>query len=297
MLSVLAGLAALTPCYGQPSSTVALSNGVQLSIESNVSAGTGQQNLQVEMAPATGDSFYRIFRDQNRLAVFAYELAVGRSGDDQFRVVAKPVETDFAAQFPNADGGKPVPTLSADLALPLLSSKQSAEIGLFEMQGMGTRVTDKVTVVVTPPEAVDDGEPAVPAMQLRFAGLRVSVNGESVAPPQAGSAVMGRYAMFYIPRKGGYFFSAEASPGPGFVKAGTIDGTHMQFTLENDTYDCRASLPFLTDGGSGEVWVYHVASYRPAGNWTQATPLPAEGEPVREQFFTAAADTLRWWLR
>jgi hypothetical protein len=71
----------------------------------------------------TGDSFYRIYRDPSGLAVFAYELKVERSSDGtQFRASALPAEDDFAAKFPNADGGKPTPTLSEVHRSPLLDS-------------------------------------------------------------------------------------------------------------------------------------------------------------------------------
>src|SRR5580693_9760821 len=113
---------------GQISSTVSLSNGVQMQITTQIGQPTGQQTVNVEMVRASGDSFYRIFRDQNNLAVFAYELVIHLDpSGNRLRAVAKPAETGFAARFPDADGGKPTPTLSSDQNLDAITSGQSAE--------------------------------------------------------------------------------------------------------------------------------------------------------------------------
>jgi hypothetical protein len=94
-------LAAVASIVAQVSSNVALSNGVQLSIDARAEEGTPVA-LKASLEPASGDSFYRIFRDQNNLAVYAYELVVTRTPDgQQFRVTAKPATEDFAARFPN----------------------------------------------------------------------------------------------------------------------------------------------------------------------------------------------------
>src|ERR1700730_14863592 len=115
-------LAAASFCYAQISARVSLSNGVQLTVDTRSDNGTPVA-LQTSLEPASGDSFYRIFRDENNLAVFAYELEVARTADGQnFRVPAKPATEAFAPRFPNADGGKPTPTLSSPLESPLLSS-------------------------------------------------------------------------------------------------------------------------------------------------------------------------------
>src|ERR1700730_12786820 len=88
--------------FAQVSSNVTLSNGVQLSIACN----SNPSGLKIDLAPASGNSFYRNFRDENNLVIFAYELQVERTSDgDHFRVTAQPAGEDFAARFPNADGG------------------------------------------------------------------------------------------------------------------------------------------------------------------------------------------------
>src|ERR1700733_1690311 len=108
-------MAASCIAFGQISSLISGSNGVQIEITADLGKPTGQEQLTVEMARASGNSFYRIFRDQNKLAVFAYELTVDlASGGNALVATAKPVENEFAARYPNADAGKPVPSLSAD---------------------------------------------------------------------------------------------------------------------------------------------------------------------------------------
>src|SRR5262249_35335496 len=97
------------------------------------------------MARASGNSFYRIIRDQNQLAVYAYELMVDLTADGSaLRAVAKPAMTEFASRYPDANGGKPVPSLSADQVLGPLASGQSAELPLFDIPGMGLKVTETI---------------------------------------------------------------------------------------------------------------------------------------------------------
>jgi len=278
-------LAGVGLCSGQLSSSVTLSNGLELRIQTNLGQPTGQQTLRVEMARASGDSFYRIFKDQNNLAVFAYEVSVSRSADGrQFYFTAKPAEAEFAARFPNADSGKPVPSLSSEQKLELRPGEND-HIGLFQIPGMGTSVTEDFQV--RPNNGAANG-------RISFSSLRVSINGgEPLGPARA--SVSGRYAMFYIPGRGGYFLSTELPEGRnGFVKAGSIDGARLRFTIENDNYECTSAKPMLPNSESAEVWVYHDPSYKPSGNWTQEVGPSGATQP--EQFFAAASDSLSWWL-
>lgn len=275
----------------QAVSTIELSNSVELRVEANLGQPTGQQTLKVELARASGNSFYRIFRDQNNLTVFAYELVVNRSADgSDFRFSARPAAVEFAARFPNADGGKPVPSLSTEQNLRAVRSGEKAEVGLFEIPGMGLRVTDSVHVRMNPA--------GTGAGQIRFAGLRVSANGTAAVNEARRTPVSGRYAMFYIPGKGGYFFSTELPVDrTNFLKAGAVDGSRMKFSIDNDEFEVTAAEPILPGSGSGEVWVFHDPSYRPSGNWTQVLQPDNPLGAVKDEFFAAAADSLNWWMR
>jgi hypothetical protein len=275
-------------CHAQVSSQVTLSNGVQLSIATSSDNGTPIA-LKTSLEPASGSSFYRIFRDDNDLAVFAYELEVTRTSDGQkFRVTAKPATADFAARFPNADGGKPTPTRSAVLESPLLASGERFDIDVPSNPGFDQKLSDNVRIVLG-----QRGGPSAPgSAQIRFSALRVSINGQLASPPDSGSDVAGRYAMFYIPGRGGYFFSAEASEPPPFLKVGVVDGKHLTFVVDNETYDCTARVQILVQSERGELWVYQDPNYKPGGNWTK-TDLSNS----REEFFTAASDSVHWWIQ
>jgi len=275
----------------QLTSTVALSNGVEVKVTANLGQPTGAETLTVEMARASGNSFYRTFKDQNHLTVFAYELSVGLSSDGkELHFVGKPVENEFAARYPNADAGKPVPTLSSDHDFMPLESGQDDQIGLFEIPGMGLRVADSVKAILhAPDESAGSGGP------LRFASMKVSINGTPSAGP-ARASVSGRYAMFYIPGQGGFFFATEAPEGRNFMKAGSIDRNRMQFNMDNVSFDCSAADSILVNADSGEIWVFHDPAYQPAGNWTQEIRADQPDVPAKAVFFTAASDSLSWWL-
>jgi hypothetical protein len=275
-------------CYAQVSARVSLSNGVQVSVATRTD--NGPPKLKIRMEPATGDSFYRIFRDENDLAVFAYELEVARTADGQnFRITGKPATEDFLARFPNADGGKPTPTLSSPLESPVLNSGEPFTIPIPTNPGGGQTMTDTVQILLGQRGATNDG--ASKNAQIRFVGLKVSVNGKPASPSGASADVAGRYSMFYLPGRGGYFFSTESVDQPSFLGVGVVDGKHLTFTMDNDTYDCNAEAPILMKSDRGQLWVYHDPDYKPAGNWTKTDP-----EDSKDEFFTAASDSIGWWV-
>jgi hypothetical protein len=285
---VLACFVAALYCCAQEASRVSLSNGVQLTIATHTDNGTPVA-LNASLEPASGDSFYRIFRDQNNLAVFAYELEVARTADGQnFRITAKAATDGFATRFPNADGGKPTPTMSAPVASPLLSSGQSFTIPVPANPGLGETLTDVVQIVLSERGTGGEGGSA----KIRFSGLKVYIHGQQVSPSGAGADVAGKYAMFYLPGHGGYFFSGEPSEPAPFVEGAVVDGKHLTFTLDNETYDCTANAAILLHSERGQMWVYHDPNYKPAGNWTKSDPASS-----RDEYFTAASDSMRWWIQ
>jgi hypothetical protein len=285
-----ASLLIAAACWAQPSATVALSNGIRLRISAQSSTGN-LDDLKVEMAPATGSSFYRIYRDQTGLAVFAYELKVERSSDgEQFRVSALPAEQDFAAKYPNADGGKPTPTLSAILQSPLLDSGGKFSVDIPTNPGLNMTLTDVVVVQMNlRDETTEAGRQS--SAQIRFAALAVRSGGKLLSSG-AGTIVAGRYAMFYVPGHGGFFFSTEAVNPRPFLHAGVVDGKKLTFTVDNVEYDCLSEAQILPATTRDQIWVYHDPNYKPGGNWTKIDP----SDESHDEFFAAGSDSLSWWL-
>ena len=283
-------LLAAASCFAQVSARVSLSNGIQLTIATRSEDAT-PITLKTSLEPASGDSFYRIFRDENNLAVFAYELEVARTADGQnFRITARSATEDFATRFPNADGGKPTPTLSAPQVSPLLSSGEGFTIPIPSNPGLGQNLTDRVQILLGQRGGANDG--AASSAKIRFSGLKVYIHAKSVSPSGAGADVAGQYAMFYIPGHGGYFFSSEPVDQPPFSDLGVVDGKHLTFTIDNENYDCTTTAPILVHADRGQLWVYHDPNYKPAGNWTKTDPASS-----RDEFFTAASDSMQWWLQ
>jgi hypothetical protein len=273
-------------CFAQVSYNVSLSNGVQLAI----ACSSNPSGLKIELAPASGNSFYRIFRDENNLVVFVYELLVERTSDgDHFRVTAKPAGDDFATKFPNADGGKPAPTLAEPRESPLLASGDRFVVDIPVIPGTAEDLSDTVQVRLNArgtPNSDQDSQATAP---LRFVGLKVQIKGQPVSPNGPGALVAGRYVMFYIPGHGGYFLSGEVVDKPPFEKIGVVDRTHLHFTLDNEDYDCSSDAPILQRSDRGEIWVFHDPNYKPSGNWTSSDPSGAR----RDEFFAAASDSLQ----
>jgi hypothetical protein len=295
-MRILATLLALpiAACLAQTSSTISLSNGIRLKVTVDTGS-TAEDTLKIEMKPATGNSIYRMFRDESGLAVWAYELVVNRLPDgDHFQIVAKPAGRDFAAKFPNADGGKPTPTLSIPIKSPPLGAGGTFTIDIPTNPGLFEHRTD--TVQVQPYPHGDGG--AIPGAstspQIRFADVIVSFRGETVRANGPGAMVYGPYAMFYIPKSGGYFFSAQPVTSLPFVQVGDVDHNKLKFTVDNEDYECTSASNILTQSERGQIWVYHDPQFKPSGNWTKSDP---KSDPKsKDEFFAAASDSLNWWL-
>jgi len=283
----LLALASFFVCAGM-AENVSLSNGLRLRIS------PGPTELVPDLAPATGNSFYRIYRDSNNLAVFAYELQVDRSSDGkQFQLTAKPALDDFALKFPNADGGKPTPTFSAPIQSPWLATGEKFVVNVptnpGDAGGGNLPETIDVRVARAGPGAPDNS----PNARIRLIGLTVRVAGNVVATSGPSSAVAGRYAMFYIPGRGAYYLSSEPVSSQSFVEAGGVDRTHLKFTIDNENFEGVADAPILLSGETGELWVFHDSQYKPHGSWTNTST----GSTEKDEFFTAAADSLKWWIQ
>jgi hypothetical protein len=289
-MRVWLGLAILQLTWGQAASVVSLSNGVQL----RVAIRGGGTSLKAEMEPATGNSFYRIFKDENNLDVYAYEIVVNRTADgERFQIVAKPAGAEFAAKFPNADNGKPVPTLPAPRDSEFLTSGRRFDVEIPTNPGPRENLTDSIQVTINRRGAaatVDSGTPS--SGRIRFVNLRVRAQNQEATTPGAGAVVSGIYAMFYLPGHGGYFFSTQQVDKIPFVHIGSVDRTVMRFTVDNENIECTSEAAILTQSERGEVWVYHDPNYKPAGNWTKTNPAIESND----EFFTAASDSLKWWL-
>ena len=289
--SLLLFLVPVALCSGQVSAVVTLSNGIQLRIYAQAAEGTPVA-LKTDLQPASGDSFYRIYRDENNLAVFAYEVEVERSADGtQFRITARPAGTEFAERFPNADGGKPTPTLPDNIQSQLLDSGGQFSIDIPTDPGLKQTIHDTVQIQLNRRGQVEAEAGAQQAL-LRFVALRVYIGGKLASGGGAGAVVSGRYAMFYIPGRGGYFFSSEPVTQRPFVQIGVVDGAKLTFTVDNLDYLCQSDVDILSKAARGQIWVYHDANYQPAGNWTKTDPE----DRTQQEFFTAASDSLNWWL-
>jgi hypothetical protein len=281
----IALLTSTFPALAQPPVSIALNNGVRLRIDTSIGQPNGTATVSTSMLPASGDSFFRVFRDQNNLTQYTYELVIDRpDGGDEFHLVVKPAGERFAQVAPQADGGKPVPTVPDAKDMGILHSGVPIAFPVFNLPGSGIDVVDTVQLTLESPSTGG----------LRFDGLKVYIN-RTLAAPAAAGVVSGRFAMFYIPGHGGYFFSSAPVPGKPFVEAGWFDNARMQFTVDNTTYDCVNNSSFLTQNERGEAWVYHDPNYKPEGNWTK--PLNDPGDLTRPpQFFTAGSNTLAWWI-
>src|SRR5260221_6631990 len=287
-MRVLVRLVLLQAAFGQASSVVSLSNGVQLRVGIR---GTGN-SLKAEMEPASGNSFYRIFKDENNLAVFAYEIVVDRTADgERFHIIAKPAGGEFAAQFPNSDGGKPVPTLSVPLESAFLPSGGRFDVAIPTNPGTRENVTDSIRVTLNRRGAPTADSGTATSGRIRFVNLKVSIQGRVATAPGPGAVVSGIYAMFYLPGRGGYFFSTQQVENLPFAHVGTVDREVLRFTVDNENIDCTSEAPILTQSERGEIWVYHDPNYKPEGNWTKTNPAGGSDE----EFFTAVSDSLKWW--
>jgi hypothetical protein len=63
---------------------------------------------------------------------------------------------------------------------------------------------------------------------------------------------------------GGFFFSlVQPKEYPQFQKIGVVDGRRIKFVWGNKTFEVRSTVPILSNGASGEVWVFYDSQFRP----------------------------------
>ena len=248
--------------------------------------------LKTSLEPATGNSFYRIFRDENNLAVFAYELEVARTADGlNFRVTAKAATEAFATRFPNADGGKPTPTLSSPLESPLLNSGEKVH----HPRPFQSRAR-------TEPHRYgpDPAGPARSGERWRGELGADSFRGpESLHPRKVGDPFrrrrrcVGSIRHVLYPRTRRLFLLQRAR-GSAAVRTGGGGGRQASDASPSTMKPTIAprARPILVHADRGQLWVYHDPNYKPAGNWTKAIRAN-----VKDEYFTAASDSMQWWLR
>ena len=185
---------------------------------------------------------------------------------------ATPLRPQFAAKITGIDLGKRIDD---------------------ELQRAIERAMDEYAVCVLPDQTLQDEQQV--AFSRFYGPLEMSPGigrkpGQAVPANGPGVMVYGPYAMFYIPKRGGYFFSTQPVTSRPFVQVGDVDRNKLKFTVDNEDFECISSVPILTQSDRGQIWVYHDRRYKPEGNWTKSNSKSAD------EFFTAASDTLNWWL-
>jgi hypothetical protein len=96
--------------------------------------------------------------------------------------------------------------------------------------------------------------------------------------------------MFYIPKRGGYFFSTKQVTSRPFVQVGEVDRNKLKFTMDQEDYECTSAANILSQSERGQIWVYHDPQYKPGVDWTKRNPKSSA------EFFAAASDSLNRWL-
>jgi hypothetical protein len=280
----------LAVCFARMSSVATLPNGIRVEVTTDPGNNAGDP-LKAELKPATYNSVYRIFHDQSGLAVYAYELVVERLPDGiHFQITAKPAGEEFAARFPYADGGKPTPTMPIPAESPPLGPEGRFTVEIPTNPGLFEHRTDTVTVQPDPRDRTAEMDQKASPL-IRFVDLRVIVGGKQLPVSGLGKDVSGRYAMFYIPKRGGFFFSAQPIPSRPSMPVALVDRARLKFTIDKEDVDCFAAAPILAKSGGDQIWLYHDPHYKPSGTSAKGNPKQAE------EYFTAASDTLNWWLR
>jgi hypothetical protein len=152
-------------------------------------------------------------------------------------------------------------------------------------------LTDVVVVQMNGRGAAADSG-ASSSAQIRFTALAVRSSGRLLSSGAAGAIVACRYAMFYVPGCGGFFFSTEPVDRRPFLHAGVLDGSKLNFTIDNQAYECESESQILPQSQRDQIWVYHDPTYKPGGNWTKSDAR----DDSHDEFFTAASNSLSWWL-
>ena len=103
--------------------------------------------------------------------------------------------------------------------------------------------------------------------------------------------------MFYLPGQGGFFFASE-SPYRAAIPEGRIHRRQQNAVHRGQSFlrvppRCYLSLhrTFARNCGSTTTPIIGLR-----GNWTLQDPEAGSANAAAAEFFTAAADSLDWWM-
>jgi hypothetical protein len=199
---------------------------------------------------------HRVLRNSAGQILFAYDIEV-KPSDGFYHVVTEPLNAAYARTLQT----EPVPTLAAaNDSLTTLGGHVMIE--LLANPATGQKISDDIMLVdITPAGAASDGNLHMYNADLWLNGIKLT------AESMPGGAIGPRLAM-YFQGTGGFFFSLlQPKEYPQFQKIGFIDNMRLKFAWGNKTFELISTTPFLSNGGSGEVWVFYDSQFRPKGDY------------------------------
>jgi len=198
---------------------------------------------------------HRVLRDSGGKILFAYDIEV-KPKDAFYHILTEPVSAAYAQTLQFGS----VPTLSA-VSDSVTISGGSVIIELLSNPATGQKISDDIELVdISPAGSALDGNLHIWNADLWLNGTKLtsgSINEGAL------NAVVERLAI-YLPRSGGFFFSLlQPAEYPQFQKIGVVNGKVLKFAWGNKTFELRSTVPILSNGASGEVWVFHDSQFRP----------------------------------
>jgi hypothetical protein len=212
---------------------------------------TGMTGAHMEMSK-DGGPIHRVLRDSGRKILFAYDIEV-KLDQGLYHILTEPLNAAYAQKLQP----DPVPTLSAvndSVTMP----GGSVMIELLSNPSTGQKISDDIQLVdITPAGAAPDGN-------LHIWNADIWLNEKKITPESMpGGAVGPRFAL-YLRGSGGFFFSLlQPTEYPQFQKIGFVDGNRLKFVWGNKAFEVRSTVPILSNGASGEVWVFYDSQFRP----------------------------------
>jgi hypothetical protein len=280
--------------------TVTLSDGTRF-LFTTLSDRGGAQNFSggISTTVPEDNRFHRLLMDRNGLIFFGYDIRIEQDArEDSFTLHVLPLSTkgthELAKLLQNnkqsTGARKTVPTFTEERTIPSLRPGKRATIDVLVDPETGEKIMDVIELTRDKPAPLA-GQASAPASSepvFVFSLPRIMLNGSLLAEP--GATSMGKFAVLYIPGKGGYFFSLKQPPRYSFQRTATIENNRLYFTLDGDSFELVCASDILPGVNHAKIWIFHDPRFKP--NFPEFLGIPQTDEVT-----IGVADRVETWLK
>jgi hypothetical protein len=227
---------------------------------------------------------HRFMSDRTQRVYFGYDVSIEVLPEpNAYRLMFSQLTSESVRQILGDDAASwtqlPAPDWGGP-AVRIIHAGEVLSLDLLTNSRTGQKIVDYVTVngpSYTPAWdfIYETGTPRDFRAEDAALDLRtphMTVNGQDALASPSGFAVYGPVVWFYVPMHGRFILSLLPHPELGFIKAGEVRGSTLNFNVGDDTFSLAAASRIAPGQRPFTLYVFHDSEWRPPdGNlsaWT-----------------------------